>query len=125
MSRVKLKRKRNMDLSPDRNLFITYGKQVVPNARVRARTRGLPCDIDAHTVDRLLVDQRWRCAVTGLPLESPGERGPFSPSLDRIVPERGYVEGNVRIVSNIVNFAMNKWGEEALMTMVRAIAAKS
>lgn len=27
----------------------------------------------------------------------------FAPSLDRIVPEKGYVEGNVIVVCNIVN----------------------
>jgi len=93
-------------------------------ARSRAREAGFPCAIDAHDIDKLLVDQHWRCAVTGVDLVSPQPgttRDPFGPSLDRIVPAMGYVVGNVRIVCNMVNFAMNEWGEAAFYRMIEAI----
>jgi hypothetical protein len=47
----------------------------------------------------------------------------MGPSLDRIIPNLGYVPGNLRIVSNFVNIAMNEWGEEALKAFVEAYAA--
>jgi hypothetical protein len=125
--RVKLKRKRNADLNPDRDRFVTYAKYAVANARIRAKSRELPFDIDVHTIDRMLVDQGWRCAVSGIELTPPGRsdrREPFAPSIDRIVPELGYVGGNVRIVCNMANFAMNEWGLDALLKMARAIAEK-
>jgi hypothetical protein len=55
-----------------------------------------------------------------------GERGkyrkdPFGPSLDRITPALGYVDGNLRVVCNIVNSAMNEWGTEALRELIAAM----
>jgi hypothetical protein len=47
-----------------------------------------------------------------------GERGPFGPSLDRIVPKLGYVTGNIRVVCNLANLAMHKWGEDPLREFV-------
>lgn len=72
-----------------------------------------------HEVDKLFVDQRWRCAVSGIPFDAPrGRRKPFGPSVDRIRPGGRYVVGNVRLVCNIVNFAMNEWGAGALYKLV-------
>ena len=71
-------------------------------------------------VDRLLVDQKYRCAVTGIELVAPiNTTQPFGPSLDRIIPALGYVVGNVRVTCLIVNLAMNKWGEVALRKLLR------
>jgi len=89
----------------------------------------MPCEIDAHAIDRLLVDQEWRCAISHVPLKAPGnpsavQREAFAPSIDRIVPALGYVPGNVRVVCNIVNAAMSEWGLDSLMTLVDLMAAK-
>jgi hypothetical protein len=88
---------------------------------VRTLKLGLPpCDIDARTIDELLVDQKWRCAISGVALTRPATvRDPFGPSLDRIIPSLGYTRGNVRVICNMVNFAMSNWGEEAFYTLVR------
>lgn len=69
----------------------------------------------------LLETQGYRCAVTGVDLEpNPvGGAQPFQPSLDRIDNDEGYVLGNVRIVALIVNYAMSRWGEEPLRTLLR------
>lgn len=114
----------------DRAEFWGYCKQTAFSAKSRASAKGLPYAIDAHLIDRLLVDQGWRCAVSSVPLVAP--RGAekhhadaFGPSLDRIVPELGYVPGNVRVVSNIVNGAMNEWGLESLLILIDAMKGKS
>lgn len=108
----------------DRALFWGYCVRAAISARTRDITRTVPCTITAHDLDRLLVDQDWCCAISGIPLEAPsGRPEAFSPSLDRIVPALGYVRGNVRIVCNLANFAMNKWGEEPLRRFVHAIKA--
>ena len=63
-----------------------------------------------------------RCEVTGLPFsEVCAPRDPFSPSIDRIDSERGYVAGNVRIVCLIANLAMNTWGEAPLRRVAEAL----
>lgn len=114
----------------DRSAFWVYCTQTAFAAANRSATKGLPCDIDAHFIDRLLVDQRWRCAVSGMPFTTPKtalgrhRKNPFGPSLDRIVPSLGYVAGNLRVVTNIVNSAMNEWGLESLLEMIAAIKAQ-
>ena len=43
------------------------------------------------------------CPALGIALEIRGSRAACSPSLDRIVPEHGYIPGNVRVISDRAN----------------------
>ncbi len=46
------------------------------------------------------------CPALGIPLyraAGSAAQGPNSPTLDRIVPELGYVRGNVRVISSRAN----------------------
>ena len=109
---------------PDRGAFWGYCRRAVNGARMRSKAKGIPFDLDIYAIDCLLVDQGWRCAITGIPLVAPnGSQEPYGPSLDRIVPKLGYVPGNVRIVCNIANTAMNSWGLDAHMKMVALLKA--
>jgi hypothetical protein len=110
----------------DRGDFWKYCVRAASMSRHRALKKNVPHSIDGYTLDRLLVDQKWCCAVSGVTLHPPRtetdfHRDPLGPSLDRIIPHLGYVDGNVRIVSNIVNTAMNEWGAEALLELIDAI----
>lgn len=65
-------------------------------AKARAEKSGIPFDIvvtDIHIPER--------CPVLGIEFDSGGRE--TSPSLDKIVPENGYVLGNIRIISNRAN----------------------
>jgi hypothetical protein len=101
--------------------FFDFCRRAVGRTRHRAKAKGIPCGIDFYFLSDLLVDQEYCCAVTAIPLEPPlagAALHPFGPSLDRISPQLGYVPGNVRIVCNMVNSAMNVWGARALHRMV-------
>jgi len=75
---------------------------MLSNAKARARLQGVPFDL---TLDDIHIPDR--CPVFGTPIKT--ARGkvscPNSPSLDRIVPELGYIRGNVVIVSFRANRA--------------------
>ncbi len=108
--------------------FWLYCVRTAGASRARAIKKRVPHSIDAYAIDELFVDQKWRCAVSGVQLKPPRTAtdfrvDPMGPSLDRIIPNLGYVPGNLRIVSNFVNIAMNEWGEEALKAFVEAYAA--
>lgn len=71
-------------------------KQMLANARHRAKTNGYPCTI---TLDDIC--QPDTCPVLGIPLDwnSSVRANPNGPSLDKHVPELGYIPGNVSVVS--------------------------
>ena len=50
-----------------------------------------------------------KCPVLGIPLGGVTSRGGSdnSPSVDRIIPENGYIRGNVRIISKRANVLKN------------------
>jgi hypothetical protein len=109
----------------DRKAFWRFCRYSAAGALARSSEGKFPCTLDAYYIDQLLVDQQWRCAVSGVLLEPPSRKQrPFAPSIDRIVPALGYVPGNVRVVCQIVNVAMNAWGLEALQTLVAAMARR-
>lgn len=73
-------------------------QDLVKRARDRARRAGLPFDL--KTTD---ITVPRRCPVLGVPITPGKTRSATSPSLDRIEPSRGYVRGNVRVISDKAN----------------------
>ena len=74
-------------------------------AKARAKEENLPFNID---VDDCIAPKI--CPVLGIKLVShPKEMGPQddSPSIDKIIPEKGYVKGNVAIISQLANRVKN------------------
>ncbi len=68
-------------------------------AKKRAKEKGLPFDI---LVEDIVVPDR--CPVFGVPLTKQEiKAGPFSPSLDRIIPFLGYTKDNVQVISKKAN----------------------
>ncbi len=80
----------------------TPTQEDVDRARVRAKKKGLPCTITAAYIKAITPEI---CPVLGIPLLRNKATGPRynSPSIDRIIPELGYVEGNVIVVSHLAN----------------------
>lgn len=109
--------------------FKLFSERSVASAKERARVAKLPFAITPNDVQVLLEEQEYLCAVSKIPLECyprrTQRRGPFGPSIDRIIPKAGYVTTNIRIVCNIVNFAMNEWGEDPLVKMVAYMSRQS
>lgn len=70
----------------------------------RARMQGLPFNLTIGLL-RQLMPSDARCPVFGFRMLSGGgtEGQERAPSLDRISPSRGYVEGNVRVISTRAN----------------------
>jgi len=74
---------------------------MVGNAKQRAKAAGVPFTISAKDI---IIPTH--CPVLGIPLTRRlGRKGgcDASPSLDRIVPQLGYVPGNIVVVSRRAN----------------------
>ena len=95
----------------------------IAHARIRARRRGLPFDLDQHADEIQARIDAGRCEMTGLPFNLHGGRTWDSPSIDRIVPAEGYVIGNIRVILHAMNAALGDWGESVLRQVVEAWTA--
>ena len=79
-------------------------------ARKRAKAKGIDCTI---TVDDIVIP--LECPVFGFALtKSDGRFSPTSPSLDRIDVSKGYVPGNVQVISMKANTMKNNATPEEL-----------
>jgi hypothetical protein len=87
-------------------------KSLLEAAQNRARTKSLPINI---TLDDIIVPDL--CPVLMIPLQksTTGRANPDSPSLDRIIPELGYVKGNIQVISNKANSMKNNATKEELV----------
>lgn len=83
-------------------------------ARSRAKRAGVPFDLTKDD-----IDIPTHCPVLGHKLEIGDRRqSETAPSLDRLRPERGYVKGNVFVIS----YQANRWKNNASPAALRAIA---
>lgn len=72
---------------------------MLQNARARARVAGVP-----FTIEKADIVVPTNCPILGIPLfRARRGGGDNSPSLDRIVPEKGYTPGNTIVISNRAN----------------------
>jgi len=97
----------SVGLSPRRANPMQYRRLKVTNTRTKARLRakehGLPYDVSIDYLMSIFPEDSV-CPVFGTPMvwgEADGKNN--SPSLDRIIPELGYVEGNVVWISTRAN----------------------
>ena len=76
----------------------------ITGAKVRAKKAGIPFDLKKE--DLVVPDF---CPILGIPLflSDTGSKCANSPSLDRIIQEKGYVKDNVQIISDKANTMKN------------------
>lgn len=73
------------------------------NAHTRAKIQNVPFDI---TLDDIVIPDR--CPVLGIPMQTnEGAMKENSYTLDKIIPEKGYVKGNVQVISMRANRLKN------------------
>ena len=94
---------------------------LVDSARQRAKLRRLPFDLDGYQGELQKRIDAGVCEFSGVPLRLDGGRTFDSPSLDRINPTLGYTRGNVRIVCDLINRALNNYGEDALLVVIDSL----
>jgi len=103
----------------DRGRSLKYvAQRLCVGAKSRAKKDNIPFNLTTE-----LVQQLWPvgglCPILNLPLElRRGDRLkgpiPMSPTLDRIIPEKGYTQGNVAIISARANTLKNDCTDPAI-----------
>lgn len=89
-------------------------------AKDRSAKLHIPCTISTADIDIPEV-----CPVLGFPLvRNVGYRGagqPNSPSIDRIIPDLGYVPGNIQVISRKANMMKSNYPIADLKMLARWI----
>lgn len=96
-------------------------------ARKRAAKRGVPFHIPKGTTKYLHDRCEGRCELSGLGFKTTetGICGPFSPSLDRIDPNKGYTLDNLRLILNGLNALKGDGTDEDLLQICKAVMEKN
>lgn len=96
----KIRSKNRTTIGSGRHCYV-----LLRDARKRSRAKGMRCDMTKEELAEIISDT---CPVLGIKLEVGGDSWQNSPSLDRIDNTKGYVKGNVIMVSHLVNTIKNK-----------------
>jgi hypothetical protein len=96
----------------------------ISNSRKRAAKFNWDHDLTIPYLAKLWFKQKGRCALTGIMLEyergDPQSKNPYRTSVDRIDNNRGYVQGNVRLLTHWANNAKSTWPDEIFVKFVNA-----
>lgn len=85
----------------------------------RAGKRGVPYSLSRDDEKLRSRFDAGVCEMTGIPFNLENGRTFDSPSIDRKNPEEGYTPENVRFVLDIMNVAMNRYGEDTLERVIK------
>ncbi len=92
-------------------------KYLLQHLRARAKAKGLPFDLQASDI---VIPTH--CPVLGIKLEwgvgRKASANHASPSVDRLVPHKGYVRGNICVISNRANHLKNNATVEELEALI-------
>lgn len=89
----------------------------ISNSRRRSIAKNLPYDL---TKDWLIEKlETGKCELTGLPFvfNYKQRAGPQSPTLDRIIPLRGYTKANTRVICFSINCLLSEYGDAEALRM--------
>lgn len=90
---------------------VKYEKNPIPqmlsNAKIKAKQKNVDFNITPEYLKKNFPKDN-KCPITGFNFQFgyknlDKKNSDFAPSLDRIIPEKGYVEGNVIVICNIAN----------------------
>ena len=93
--------------------------KMLARAKSRAKKNNLAFNIE---LDDIVIPER--CPLLGIKIESTEFRNsPNNPSLDKIIPTKGYTKGNVWVISNRANTLKNDATLTELKTLVENLEA--
>ena len=96
----------------------------ISNSRKRAAKFNWDHNLTIPYLAKLWFKQKGRCALTGIMLEyesgDPQSKNPYRTSVDRIDNNRGYVQGNVRLLTHWANNAKSTWPDEIFIKFVKS-----
>jgi hypothetical protein len=115
------KEKKDLLLSQQREYYASpenRAKKLLSKTKERARKEGIPFNLD---LDDIIIPTH--CPYLGIELTHYLGQGYLdsNSSIDKIIPELGYVKGNVQVISRLANQMKNSATREQLITFANNI----
>ena len=113
--------------NPENNRHKGYYKGVLRKSfahkyRSNAELRGISWGINFDYLADLLIEQDFKCALTGWDIHAMDVNSPAS--LDRIDSSMGYIEGNVQWVATKVNMMKQHYTQQDFIDVCVAVSDK-
>ncbi|MBA1446257.1 MAG: hypothetical protein M3H12_15285 [Chromatiales bacterium] len=105
----------------------SWAHQALRSSKRRNKQRGHgQSQLTPHLLKNLLLRSRGYCELTGIPFNygECAKGSPYRHSIDRINSDTGYSINNCRIICLAANYAINKWGDDVLRKIARALLLK-
>lgn len=102
-SKCKLERRKNNKI----NSLNSYFRSMFQNVKCRAKKYNLPFDLDVNYLEDLYKSQEGKCFYTDILLTLIFDRGFATLSIDKVIPEKGYIKGNVVFCCHKINSCKN------------------
>jgi hypothetical protein len=113
--------------SPESNSHKGYYKGVVRKSfahkyKTNALLRGIAWDVSFDYIAELLIEQDFKCSLTGWDIHAMEINSPAS--LDRIDSSLGYIQGNLQWVTSRVNMMKQQYTQQDFIDVCVAVANK-
>lgn len=106
-----------------------YCRKLITQLRHRAKEQGVPFDVTAEYLYKVLKEQKFLCKHTGMVLDfTLKSKGNYPhrhfPSVDKMIPSYGYVKGNIAWVTYAINRMKNDLTEHEFISFCREVQRK-
>jgi len=113
--------------NPDNNAHKGWYKGVLRKSfahkyKTNAELRGIEWNLSFEYLADLLVEQDFKCALSGLDIQAMDINN--NASLDRIDSSLGYVKGNVQWVTSKINMMKQQYTQQEFIELCVAVADK-
>lgn len=97
---------------------IAFFKRLFYNLKKRTKEKSLPLDLTWQFLLKRWKDCDGMCELTRIPMIlGASGRNRYAVSVDRIIPEKGYVKDNVRLITYGLNIAIQDRGLEEFKSL--------
>jgi hypothetical protein len=103
LSRKSYYEEKHEEIKDKRKEYRQEKPELIMYTRIKGKAKRMSIPFDLELSDIVIPSI---CPALGVPLVI-GERSPYNPSLDRIDPKKGYVKGNVVVISKRANTIKN------------------
>lgn len=117
----------NRELKPFRMFVYAIRRRMWISKRTASKAKSEILNGDSKLLSALYFKQMWEkqkgiCPYTGITmsLQRPGTQ-PHTASLDRIDPNKGYVDGNVEFVCRFINLGKNEHSKQEILDFISQI----